>query len=300
MEIALIGLGKMGANMARRLMQGGHSVVGFDRNFDTAKAMESEGLRAVQNIESIPESLSGPRAVWIMVPAGKPVDETIDLLLPKLSPGDVLIDGGNSNFKDSIERAKRVQETGIRFLDIGVSGGVWGLEVGYCMMIGGDKEAFEMVEPALETLAPKDGYLHVGGNGAGHYVKMVHNGIEYGMMQAYAEGFDILEHSRFELDLGSIAHLWNQGSVIRSWLLELSENMFDDDPKLEQLEAFVQDSGEGRWTVQESIDIAVPAPVITLALQARFRSRRPKNFADRYLAALRNQFGGHAVKKAKD
>ena len=297
MEIAFIGLGKMGANMVRRLMQGGHQVSGYDVSFETAQELEKEGMRAAKTLEDITSGFSGQRAIWIMVPAGDPVDQTIEALLPNLSKGDVLIDGGNSNFKDTIARAEKLKAQGIQFVDAGTSGGVWGLEVGYCLMVGGDKESVAVIEPALKTLAPEDGYLHVGSAGAGHYVKMVHNGIEYGIMQAYAEGFDILEHSRFDLDLGAISHLWNQGSVIRSWLLELTENMFAEDPKLKELKGFVPDSGEGRWTVQESIDLSIPAPVIIASLQARFRSRRENTFSDRYLAALRNQFGGHAVKK---
>ena len=299
MEIAFIGLGKMGGNMVRRLRGEGHTVFGYDRDPEVAKALETEvGAKAVGGFDELVSSFSATKAIWIMVPAGDPVDQVIEGLLPNLSSGDVLIDGGNSNFKDTIRRSGQLAEKGIQLIDAGTSGGVWGLEVGYCLMVGGAKEGVAHIEPALKTLAPPNGYLHVGDSGAGHYVKMVHNGVEYGMMQAYAEGFDILEHSQFELDLGAITKLWNQGSVVRSWLLELSENIFDDDPKLESLKGFVQDSGEGRWTVMESIDLSVPAPVITSALQARFRSRRENTFSDRYLAALRNQFGGHSVKKS--
>ena len=298
MEIAFIGLGKMGANMVRRLRRDDHKVLAYDRDPQVAKGLESEGAIAVQSIEEIVEKMATPRAIWMMIPAGAPVDETIEKILPMLTPGDILIDGGNSRFSDTIRRAERVKESGVLYVDAGTSGGVWGLQVGYCLMVGGEKKAIETIEPALKTLAPPNGYLHVGGPGSGHYVKMVHNGIEYGIMQAYAEGFDILENSQYDLDHKAIAHLWNQGSVIRSWLLELAENMFEEDPKLDGLKGFVQDSGEGRWTVEESINQRVPAPVITLALQARFRSRRENTFSDRFLAALRNQFGGHAVKKA--
>ncbi|OVE80226.1 6-phosphogluconate dehydrogenase (decarboxylating) [bacterium J17] len=299
MEIAFIGLGKMGGNMVRRLLSDGHEVVGYDRSDEIVKELSGEGMKPANSLDELVSSLATPRTIWIMVPAGAPVDKTIEELLPKLSPGDVLIDGGNSNFHDTIARSEKLRLSNICLLDAGTSGGVWGLKVGYCLMLGGELEAFKQVEPALKTLAPQDGYLHVGGSGAGHYVKMVHNGIEYGLMQAYAEGFDILEQSRFDLDLAKISHLWNQGSVIRSWLLELTENFFKDDPKLETLKGWVQDSGEGRWTVEESIALSVPAPVITASLQARFRSRRENTFADRYLAALRNQFGGHSVVKSE-
>jgi 6-phosphogluconate dehydrogenase len=299
MKLGFIGLGRMGANMCRRLLRGGHEVVVQNRSYAPAEALEKEdGAKAVHNIGDIAPLLPSPRVCWIMVPAGNPVDEAIKALLPTLSAGDIIIDGGNSNFKDSIRRSEELKAKNIRFLDIGTSGGIWGLEVGYCMMIGGDRAAFQVLEPALKTLAPKDGYLHCGDSGSGHYVKMIHNGIEYGMMQAYAEGFDILENSRYDLDLQKISHLWNQGSVVRSWLLELVERMLEADPDLEGLKGFVEDSGEGRWTVQESIDLSVPAPVIVHSLLARFRSRRENTYSDRFLAALRNQFGGHAVKKA--
>lgn len=297
MQIAFMGLGKMGANMVRRLLQGGHEVVAYNRTYAKAEALAKEGAVAVETVEQIVEKLPSPKCIWLMIPAGEPVDAAIAQLKPLLSAGDVIIDGGNSNFHDTLRRGEELKDSGIHFIDAGTSGGVWGLEVGYCLMVGGSKEAVSIIEPALKTLAPEDGYLHVGSVGAGHYVKMVHNGIEYGMMQAYAEGFDILENSKFDLDLGPIAHLWNQGSVVRSWLLELTERMFAEDPKLENLRGYVNDSGEGRWTVQEAIDLSVPAPAITLALQARFRSRRENTFSDRYLAALRNQFGGHAIKK---
>ena len=299
MQIGLIGLGKMGANMARRLIQGGHEVVAFDRSEEQVKSLESEGAKGALTLESMVEQLQGPKNIWMMLPSGAPIDETIELLLPLIAPGDTLIDGANSLFHDTVARSEKLKEKSIHYVDAGTSGGVWGLEVGYCLMIGGEKEAVKRLEPAFKTLAPKDGYLHVGPSGAGHYVKMIHNGIEYALMQSYAEGFDILEHSQFPLDLHAISKLWNQGSVIRSWLLELTERMLEEDPKLENLKGYVQDSGMGRWTVQESIDLSIPAPAITTALQSRFRSRRENTFSDRYLAALRNQFGGHAVKKAE-
>ena len=300
MKLGFIGLGRMGANMCRRLLRGGHQVVVQNRTFEAAENLQKEdGAIAVKNVVDVPQKLDGPRVVWIMVPAGEVVDQTIAELLPHLSPGDVIVDGGNSNFKDTIARGEKLQQKGIHYVDAGTSGGIWGLQVGYCIMAGASKEAFALIEPALKTLAPPDGYLHAGPTGAGHYTKMIHNGIEYGMMQAYAEGFDILANSRFDLDLHKVAHLWNQGSVVRSWLLELVERMLSDDPKLDQLKGYVEDSGEGRWTVQEAIDLSVPAPVITHSLLARFRSRRENTYSDRFLAALRNQFGGHAVKKAK-
>lgn len=299
MEIGFIGLGKMGANMVRRLARGGHKIVAYNTTYASAQALEKEesNVKAVDSLSEMLKHLSSPRALWMMIPAGAPVDKTIDELIPKLSRGDMLIDGGNSKFTDTIARAEKLQKSGISYIDAGTSGGIWGLKVGYCLMVGGPKEAFQYLEPALKTLAPADGYLHAGPSGSGHYVKMIHNGIEYGMMQAYAEGFDILRHSRFPLDLQAISHLWNQGSVVRSWLLELIERMFSEDPQLESLKGYVHDSGEGRWTVQESIDLSIPAPVIIASLQTRFRSRLDNTFGDRFLAALRNQFGGHSVEK---
>jgi len=296
MEIAFVGLGKMGGNMVRRLLQGGHKVVAFDRDSAVVDGLAKEGATPAKSLQDVCSKFSGAKVIWIMVPAGAPVDETIDALIPTLSAGDLVIDGGNSRFTDSIARGAKLKEKGIYFVDAGTSGGIWGLQVGYCLMVGGEKKAIEMLSPALETLAPPNGYLHVGDIGAGHYTKMIHNGIEYGLMQAYAEGFELLECSQFKVDLPKVARLWNQGSVVRSWLLELAEKMLADDPKLSELKGYVEDSGEGRWTVEESINLRVPAPVITLALQARFRSRRENTFSDRFLAALRNQFGGHAVK----
>ena len=299
MRMAMIGLGRMGRGMATRLLRDGHQVVAFNRSEDkTRKLAEEEGAIAAFSLKEVVEQLEPPRVVWLMLPAGKVVDEHVDEFVELLDKGDILIDGGNSMYKDDLAHAERAAAHGVRYLDAGVSGGVWGLEVGFCTMIGGDKQAFEHIEPLIAALAPKDGYLYCGPSGAGHFVKMVHNGIEYGMMQAYAEGFAILDASRYsdDLDMAEVSRMWNNGSVIRSWLLELAERAFRDSPRLEELEAWVNDSGEGRWTVNEAVDLAVPAPVITLSLMERFRSRQENSFADRVLAALRNQFGGHAVK----
>lgn len=300
MELGLIGLGRMGANMAIRLHQGGHRVVVYNRTYEKARELaEEHGVVATQTLEELVAALQPPRVVWLMLPAGKATDEHIDMVAPLLSQGDILVDGANNNYKVSIAHGEQLTARGLRFMDAGVSGGIWGLQVGYCTMVGGDAETFAHIEPLLKTLAPPDGYLHCGPHGAGHFVKMIHNGIEYGMMQAYAEGFEIMEKSRYDLDLRKISHLWNQGSVVRSWLLELAERAFTDDPELASLRGYVEDSGEGRWTVQEAIDLDVPAPVITLSLQTRFRSRQDDSFSAKVLAALRNQFGGHAVKKAE-
>lgn len=300
MDIAIIGLGRMGANMVQRLLDGGHRVVAHNRSPEPIDEAVAAGAVGAYSLEEVVSHLEGPRVVWLMIPAGAPVDQHIDALLPLMSPGDILIDGGNSRFSDTIARGDRVTAEGIHYMDAGTSGGVWGLEVGYCLMVGGPEEAFKIVEPAFKTLAPEGGYLHVGPSGAGHYVKMIHNGIEYAMMQAYAEGFEILEKSRYDLDLRAIADLWNHGSVIRSWLLELSERAFAEDPKLSSIRGYVSDSGEGRWTVFESIDLDVAAPTIYLSLAARFMSRQEDAFSNRVLAALRNQFGGHAVVSRED
>ncbi len=297
MEIGFVGLGKMGANMVRRLLQGGHQVQVFDRSVAAAQELEKEGAKAQGDLASLVAALPAPRVIWMMIPAGPPVDETIEQLRPHLRAGDVLIDGGNTRFTDTIERGKRLATQDILYLDAGTSGGVWGLKNGYCLMVGGEKKAFQILEPVLKTLAPPNGYIHAGPSGAGHYVKMIHNGIEYGMMQAYAEGFDMMKSSRYQFDLPQVANLWNQGSVVRSWLLELAARALAEDPNLDGLKGYVEDSGEGRWTVEESIHLSVPTPVITASLQARFRSRRENTFSDRFLSALRNQFGGHAVKK---
>jgi 6-phosphogluconate dehydrogenase len=298
MQLAMIGLGRMGGNMVQRLQQGGHQVVVFDRSADAVKAHVAMGAKAAQDLADLCGQLSAPRVVWVMVPSGAAVESTIEQLLPGLSKGDVIIDGGNSNFKDSIRRAASLKEKGIAFIDAGTSGGIWGLTVGYCLMIGATPEAFKRCEPIFKTLAPADGYAHVGPPGAGHYVKMIHNGIEYGMLQAYAEGYEILHASKnFKLDLHQIAAVWNRGSVVRSWLNELAERAFANDTELSALKGYVEDSGEGRWTVQEAIDLDVPAPVITLSLLTRFRSRQGDSFGAKVIAALRNEFGGHAVKR---
>ena len=298
MQLAMIGLGRMGGNMVQRLLQGGHQVVVFDRSADAVKAHVALGAKAAKDLADLSGQLSGPRVVWVMVPAGAAVESTIEQLLPGLSKGDIIIDGGNSNFKDSIRRAAALKEKGIGFIDAGTSGGVWGLTVGYCLMIGASPEAFKVCEPIFKTLAPPDGYAHVGPPGAGHYVKMIHNGIEYGMLQAYAEGYEILHASKdFKLDLHQISAVWNRGSVVRSWLNELAERAFADDANLTALKGYVEDSGEGRWTVQEAIDLDVPAPVITLSLLTRFRSRQSDSYGAKVIAALRNEFGGHAVKR---
>jgi 6-phosphogluconate dehydrogenase len=289
----------MGGNMSERLIRGGHEVVVFDRKPPTRQQYVALGATEAQSVAEIPSKLKSPRVVWIMVPAGKPVDETIAALLPGMSKGDVIIDGGNSNFHDSMRRAAELEGKGIHFVDSGTSGGIWGLANGYCLMIGASQEAFKLCEPIFKTLGPPDGYAHMGPPGSGHYVKMVHNGIEYGMLQAYAEGYEILHASKeFKLDMHKIAAVWNHGSVVRSWLNELAEKAFETDGDLTALRGYVDDSGEGRWTVQEAIDIDVPAPVITLSLLMRLRSRQTDSFGAKVIAALRNEFGGHAVKKS--
>ncbi len=298
MDLGMIGLGRMGGNMSRRLLDGGHRVVGYDPGEEAVHELQSHGGEAAASLEDVVARLQPPRAIWMMVPAGDPVQATIDRLLPRLDKGDVLVDGGNSNYKDSMRRAAQVREAGIHFLDAGTSGGIWGLAEGYCLMVGGEPEAFALLEPALKTLAPPGGYLHVGPSGAGHFVKMVHNGIEYGLLQAYGEGFEILQGSRFDLDLHAISALWLQGSVVRSWLLELAERAFAEDPKLSAIRGYVEDSGEGRWTVETAIEQSTPAPLITLSLMERFRSRQEDSFSARVVAALRRQFGGHAVHAA--
>jgi 6-phosphogluconate dehydrogenase len=299
MRLAMIGLGRMGGNMSERLAKGGHEVVVFDRKPPTVQHYVSLGAIASTSLSDVTAKLKSPRVAWIMVPAGKPVDETIASLLPGMSKGDVIIDGGNSNFHDSMRRAAELQAKGIHFIDSGTSGGIWGLANGYCLMIGASPEAFKLCEPIFKTLAPEDGYAHMGPPGSGHYVKMIHNGIEYGMLQAYAEGYEILHASKeFKLDLHKIAAIWNHGSVVRSWLNELAESAFEKDIDLSDLRGYVEDSGEGRWTVQEAIDLNVPAPVITLSLLTRLRSRQTDSFSAKVIAALRNEFGGHAVKKS--
>lgn len=302
MEIAIIGLGKMGGNMARRLLRHGHRVVGYTHGrSQTDELVASDGLVGAYSLEEVVKHLTAPRTVWVMVPAGPPTEETVLALSDLLEPGDVIIDGGNSNYKESQRRAAAVQAKGLHFVDVGTSGGVWGLTEGYSMMIGGSPGIVERLTPIWETLAPATdrGWGHVGPHGAGHFVKMVHNGIEYGLMQAYAEGFEIMRAKEaLSLDLHQIAEIWRVGSVVRSWLLDLTANALADDQALTDIRGWVADSGEGRWTVFEAIDLDVPAPVITSALQARFVSRQDESYAAKLLAAMRNQFGGHAVKKA--
>jgi 6-phosphogluconate dehydrogenase len=297
MELGMIGLGRMGANMTERLVRGGHKMITYDRSAEAIQMVVDKGAVGAHSLADFVKQLSLPRAIWLMVPSGDPVDQTIEQLLPQLAKGDIIIDGGNSNYKDSIRRAEKLKTHGLHFIDAGTSGGIWGLQNGYCLMVGGDKEIVGRLEPIFLTLAPKDGYLHAGPNGAGHYVKMVHNGNEYGMMQAYGEGFELLEASQFDLDLAKISRLWNQGSVVRSWLLELCQSAFEKDAKLDGIKGYVDDSGEGRWTVIEAIERGVAAPVLAHSLFARFSSRQQDAFANKVIAALRNEFGGHAVKK---
>jgi len=300
MQLGLIGLGKMGGNMAERLRLAGHQVIGFDFNAEAVKKLTASGNIGVSSLEDLAAKFTGRKAIWIMVPQGKPVDETIAKLEPLLKQGDILIDGGNSNYKDSQRHYKEVTTKGLQFVDVGTSGGVWGLKEGYSMMIGGDEEPVAYLRPIFEALAPASdkGWGHVGPAGAGHFVKMVHNGIEYGMMQAYAEGFTILEKKEeLHLDLEQVAQIWRYGSVVRSWLLDLTAEALCGNPTLDGLEAYVADSGEGRWTVFEAIDLNVSAPVITESLIRRIRSREENNFTDRMLAIMRNAFGGHEVKK---
>ncbi len=302
MELAMIGLGKMGLNMATRLARGGHRVIGFARSEESIQAAIKNGAEGAHSLEEIAGKLKAPRVVWVMIPAGQTTDETIEKLSNLLSKGDTVIDGGNSNYKDTIRHAGLLESKGINFLDSGTSGGVWGLTEGYSLMIGGKAEVAEKTRPIFETLAPAadKGWGRVGPHGAGHFVKMVHNGIEYGMMQSFAEGFNILRAKKeFGLNLATISEIWRYGSVVRSWLLDLTARALKDDPTLSDIEPWVADSGEGRWTVAEAIEHDVPAPIITLALQMRFVSRDQENYAARLLAAMRNQFGGHAVKKTE-
>ena len=300
MRIGFIGLGKMGMNMVERLLNSGHEVVAYARTQDTVKKAEGKGAIGAKSLQDVLSKLKKPKIIWLMVPAGDATEETINNTASFLEEGDIVIDGGNSFYKDSMRRAEALAKRKISFIDVGTSGGIWGLKSGYCLMTGGDKDVFRSLEPIFRSLAPENGYAHVGPNGAGHFVKMVHNGIEYALLQGYAEGFEIL-HSKKELNLNlqNIAHLWNQGSVIRSWLLELAENAFKNDPSLSSIKGFVEDSGEGRWTVAEAIDQDVPAPVITLSLLERFRSRQDESFSAKVIAALRNEFGGHGVKKVE-
>jgi 6-phosphogluconate dehydrogenase len=301
MQIGIIGLGKMGMNMARRLIEGRHKVVAYNRSPEKVDEIAKEGATGAYSLPELVSQLKPPRTVWIMLPAGRPVDAAINSLKGLLQKGDTVVDGGNSYYKDDVSRGDELKKLGINYLDAGVSGGIWGLKAGYCLMIGGAKSAYNKLLPIFKTLAPKDGYLYCGPAGAGHFVKMVHNGIEYGMMSAYGEGFEILDSSPYAdgLDYAKVAHLWNQGSVIRSWLLELAEDAFKKDSGLSGFDAYVEDSGEGRWTVQQALDSAVPAPVIAASVFQRFRSRDANSFSDRLLAALRNEFGGHGFKPTK-
>ncbi|MHB8880281.1 MAG: phosphogluconate dehydrogenase (NAD(+)-dependent, decarboxylating) [Thermodesulfovibrionales bacterium] len=302
MKIGMVGLGKMGMNMARRLLLNGQKVVAFNRSPEKVAEIMKEGAEGAHTLGELVSKLDRPRVIWLMLPAGRPVDDVLEALIPLLAKGDTVVEGGNSFYKDDIRREGLLRPAGIQWLDAGVSGGVWGLKNGYCLMLGGERQVYDALLPLFEALAPPDGYLYCGPAGAGHFVKMIHNGIEYGMMSAYGEGFEILNASPYgsTVDPAAVAHLWNQGSVVRSWLLELAEEAFKKDGRLETVRGFIEDSGEGRWTVQQAIDSAVPAPVITAALYQRFRSRQDDSFSDRLLAALRNEFGGHAVQKKGD
>ena len=297
MQLGFVGLGKMGLNMVTRLAGEGHQVVAYDRSADALARAGAAGSSGAASLDALVAALTPPRAVWLMVPAGPPTESTVAALGDLLSPDDVVIDGGNTNFHDDVRRAQTLSARRIHYVDAGTSGGVWGLEEGYCLMVGGDANVCRRLEPIFLTLAPTNGYLRVGDHGAGHYVKMIHNGVEYGLMQAYAEGFELMHASPYKIDLAAVASLWMHGSVVRSWLLELAARALQQDADLSALEGYVEDSGEGRWTLHEAIERAVPLPVITAALFTRFRSRENNPFSERLLAALRNQFGGHAVKK---
>jgi 6-phosphogluconate dehydrogenase len=300
MQLGFVGLGKMGGNMVHRIHRDSdHQVVAFDFSADAVSAAEGHGATGAASLEDLVGKLDTPRTVWLMVPAGDPTQSTIDTLADLLAEGDTIVDGGNTNWHDDVRRAAALHERGIHYVDVGVSGGVWGLEVGYCMMVGGYPESVERLAPVLDVLAPPDGWRHFGDAGAGHFVKMVHNGVEYGLMQAYAEGFELMHRSKFGIDLKEVAGLWNRGSVVRSWLCELAERAFEAEGNdLEGLRGHVSDSGEGRWTIVDAIDHDVPTPVITASLYARFYSRDNGDYTHRMLAALRNQFGGHAVERA--
>ena len=298
MQLGFVGLGKMGLNMVTRLERGGHQIVAFDRSADAVAKAETAGARGAATLDAVVAALAPPRAVWVMVPAGEPTESTVAALGDRLAAGDAIIDGGNTNFHDDVRRAQTLAAKQVHYIDAGTSGGIWGLKEGYCLMVGGREDVCRRLEPIFLTLAPEDGYLRVGDSGAGHYVKMVHNAIEYGLMQAYAEGFNLMHASEYQIDLPAVASLWMRGSVVRSWLLELTARALKEDPALASLEAYVEDSGEGRWTLHEAVDRAVPLPVLSAALFTRFRSRDRNPFGERLLAALRNQFGGHAVKKA--
>jgi len=297
MRIGMVGLGRMGGNMTKRLLRNGHEVVGFARSADSIAVVERDGAIGAHSLEEVVSHLDTPRAVWLMIPAGDPTEEAIEKLSDLLDAGDVIIDGGNSRYSDSVRRAESLAAKDISFIDSGTSGGIWGLDNGYCLMVGGDKDAVDRLQPIFEALAPEGGFAHVGPRGAGHFTKMVHNGIEYALMQAYGEGFELLHSSEFELDVGQIAELWNHGSVVRSWLLELAADAFQEDPELTNIAPYIEDSGEGRWTLEHAINNAVPVPTIATALFARFASRQDASFTGKVIAALRKEFGGHAVKK---
>ncbi|HZA20369.1 MAG TPA: decarboxylating 6-phosphogluconate dehydrogenase [Actinomycetota bacterium] len=299
MRLAMIGLGRMGGNMTRRLLREGHEVVGYSRDQKMVEQLAAEGAVGATSLEDAVAKLEPPRIAWSMVPAGDPTEEVIGELGERLGSGDIVIDGGNSNYRDTLHRAEILASKGIGLVDAGTSGGVWGLEEGYCLMVGSSDEVFTTVEPLLATLAPENGYAHVGPPGAGHFTKMVHNGVEYALMQAYGEGFEILKSSEFDLDVSAIAEVWRHGSVVRSWLLDLAARALAEDPDLDRVAPWVEDSGEGRWTVQTAIDNAVPAPTIALSLFTRFASRRDDSFSNKLLAALRHQFGGHEVRKER-
>jgi len=299
MQLGFVGLGKMGLNMVTRLERGGHDIVVYDRSAEAVSKAEAVKASGVASLDALVGALKVPRHVWVMVPAGDPTESTIVALSNLLSAGDVIIDGGNTNFHDDQRRAKTLADKQLHYVDAGTSGGIWGLTEGYCLMVGGEADICKRLEPIFLTLAPQDGYLHAGDHGAGHYVKMIHNGIEYGMMQAYAEGFELMHESAYKIDLARVAALWDHGSVVRSWLLQLAARALAEDPGLSALTGYVEDSGEGRWTLLEGIERSVPMPVLTASLFTRFRSRQDNPFGERMLAALRNQFGGHAVKKAK-
>ena len=303
MELGMVGLGRMGSNMVHRLIsKGGHRVITYDRSGEAVRASEAWGALGATSLENLVEKLVAPRAVWVMVPAGEATEATINGLIPLLSGGDTVLDGGNANYKDTIRRGEKLRQHGLNFMDVGTSGGIWGLTEGYSLMIGGNREVFKRLESIFQALAPASdrGYGYVGPTGAGHFVKMVHNGVEYGLMEAYAEGFELLEAKEdLGLDLAQIAQIWRYGSVVRSWLLDMTAAALEDDPKLENLQSYVEDSGEGRWTVEESIELAIPAPVIALSLQMRFRSRQEQPFGGKLLAAMRNRFGGHAVRSSE-
>jgi 6-phosphogluconate dehydrogenase len=298
MQLGFVGLGRMGLNMVTRLVRGGHQIAAYDRSPDAVARAEAAGARGVSSLDALPGALEAPRVVWVMVPAGDPTESTVSALGNLLSAGDTIVDGGNTNFHDDVRRAQSLAAKAMHYVDAGTSGGIWGLQEGYCLMVGGEADVCARLEPIFRTLAPPDGYLRVGDHGAGHYVKMIHNGIEYGLMQAYAEGFELMHESSYKIPLGQVAGLWNHGSVVRSWLLELAARALAEDADLSGLTGYVEDSGEGRWTLHEGIDRAVPLPVMTAAVYTRFRSRQDNPFAERLLAALRNQFGGHAVKKS--